>query len=429
MGIWLRRITSLTLIALGIALLFLPFNSTRSGSIDKEIIVLQEEKLLNPDAIRAQFPGQMITDITGPEFNPDDYQDLWRAMINLGDKWLNESGDLEEWHRLQNTILGGVTPVQLVVFREALIVCTIGKDQETGADIALFNYLGRYNLDIQELSEKNLSRYPSIIQAIKTLEAGGTVNFDTHTIPGHEWHKMVDKYLEPLVDSQTFTFDGTFYGPEFEMEYTPIEGTISYLGTLMQVFGALSLLGGFYLIRRLYIRKKGIMVNPQGIALLNDGITLLFAIPSVYMVVTVSLTKTLDIAPLINDDFPIFMGVFFFLVGIPALTLYTSRFTAQSVEIDSEGISVDSLMGKDFIAWQSIESLDFSDEYIVVGRSGMLMPRQLQKCLELKGAEEDQRLTINEPQLKSVKRQIVSRFEQHAPDHLRDTLKNTLDEW
>ena len=182
------------------------------------------------------------------------------------------------------------------------------------------------------------------------------------------------------------------------------------------------------LVRRLYIRKRGIMVNPQGIAFLNDGITLFFAIPSLYMVVTSVLAKTLYIEPLINDSFGIFMGNFFFCVGIPVLTLYTSRFTAQSVEIDSKGVHVDSLMGKDFIIWESLESLEFSSEYIVVGRGGILLPRELQKCLTLIGKDE-QRLTVNEPQLKSIKGQIISRFKRYAPDRLKDTIKNTLEEW
>jgi len=106
MGIWLRRVFALGLISLGIALPFLPFNETRSGIIELETVSLQKEELLNPDEISAQFPGVEITDITGPELNPDDYSDLWRTFINLKEcNWTNDSSELEEWNRFQNSVL------------------------------------------------------------------------------------------------------------------------------------------------------------------------------------------------------------------------------------------------------------------------------------------------------------------------------------
>ena len=123
------------------------------------------------------------------------------------------------------------------------------------------------------------------------------------------------------------------------------------------------------------------MVNPQGIAIFYDVITLLFAVPSVYMVVSAALAKTMYIPPIIDDDFGIFMGMFFFCVGIPVRTVFTSRFTSQSIEIDSDGIHLDSLLEKGSITWESLESMDFSNEYVAVSRLGIPMPQQLQKRL------------------------------------------------
>jgi len=425
MKIWLRRISALGLISLGIVLIFLPFNDRRSGRIEKEIVSIKKQELLNPDEIRTQFPGHIITDITGPELNPDDYPDLWRAFINLKYyNYPNESSGLEEWNRFQDSVLKGIEKFRLVLFREGLITCSINNSQET----VFFKYLGRYNINIKSLSEADLIDYPSLTHLLKILDAGNTADSGLDTMPKDEWDRMSDRYLDSIEDSRTFNFKGNFYGPEFDSDITQIEGSISNLGNILKGIGVLSLVLGFMFVRRLYVRKRGIMVNPQGIALLNDGITLLFAIPSLYMVVTTVLVKTLYIQPLINDNFGIFMGNFFFCVGIPALTLYTSRFTAQSVEIDSKGVHVDSLMGKDFIAWESLESLEFSTEYIVVGRGGILLPRELQKCLTLIGGDE-QRLTVNEPQLKSTKGHIILRFNKYAPDRLKDTIKNVLDEW
>lgn len=432
MKIWFRRIVTLGLISLGIVLAFLPFNNNRSGRIEKEIVVIEKQELLNSDEIYTQFPNHEIIDITGPELNPDDYPDLWRAFINLKHyNYTNESGDLDEWVRFQSTVLKGIEKFRLIVFREGLISCSIDEKQENSVDgskIVLLTHLGRYNINIKNLSESDLVDYPTLISLLKVFEAGDTPDPFVNTMPKDEWNQMADRYLDSLVDSQTFKFNDSYYGPAFDLDITHIEGDIADLGIILKGIGILSLVLGFLLVRKLYIKKKGIMVNSQGIALLNDGITLLFAIPSLYMVVTTVLSKTLQVTPLINDDFGIFMGNFFFCIGIPAITLYTSRFTTQSVEIDSKGIHVDSLMGKDSITWESLKSLNFSNEHIVVGRRGVLMPRQLQKCLTLIGKQE-QRLTINEPQVKSIKAQIISKFERYAPDHLKDLIKKNLSDW
>jgi len=413
-------------------LIFLPFNDRRSGRIEKEIVSIQKQELLNPDKIHSQFPGHEIIDITGPELNPDDYPDIWRAFINLKHyNYPNESSGLDEWNRFQRSVLKGIENFRLVLFREGLITCDIDKRQEArvdGSEVVSFNYLGRYNINIKSLSETDIVDYPTLTHLIQTFDSGNTPASGSDTMPKDEWDRMANRYLDSLEDSQTFNFKGNFYGPEYDSEFTQIEGIISSLGYILKGIGALSLVFGILLVKKLYIRKHGIMVNPQGIALLNDGITLLFAIPSLYMVITTVLAKTLHIIPLINDDFGIFMGNFFFCIGIPALTLYTSRFTTQSVDIDSRGIHVDSLMGKDSIKWEALESLNFSNEYIVVGRGGILMPRQLQKCLKLIGKEEKS-LTINEPQLKLIKGQIVSNFIHYAPDHLKNTIEKILGEW
>lgn len=406
MRVWLRRILALGLISLGIALTFLPFNETRSGLIELETVSLQKEALLSPDKISAQIPGMEITDITGPELNPDDYPDLFRAFISLGKDWTNDSGDLEEWNRFQNSVLHEISQSRLIVFREGLIACSIGKEEKAGEDVpdvVLFTYLGRYNPNIKELSESDLADYPAIINSVKSIDAGDKPDSESATIPKEEWDRMVDRYLDPLVDSQTFKFNGTFYGPEFGWDVIKMEGRVSGLRTTLKVIGVISVLIGFLFMRRLYFRKRGIMVNPRGIAILYDVITLIFAIPSAYMIANTVLTKTMFIPSIIEEDFILFMGNFFFCAGIPIVTLFTSRFTSQSVEIDSEGIHVDSLIEKNSITWESLDSMDFSDEYVPV--------------------------IINEPQLKATKSQIAERFEQYAPDHLREKIKQLLTRW
>jgi len=431
MKVWLRRTGALALISLGIALLCLPFNDTRSGTIEGESVSLQKEELLSPDTIGARFPGMEIRDITGPELNPDDYPDLWRVFIGLGKDWTSDAADLEEWNRFQDAVLQGTSPWCLVLFREGLIACSTGKEEQAGKDApdsARFTYLGRYNPHIRELTESDLAGYPAIAAVVEGLDAGDEPGREPATIPKGEWDRMVDRYLDPLVDSQTFTFKGTFYGPEFGWDVITMEGRVPGLRMTLKGIGVVFLLMGLLLMRRLYFRKGGIMVNPRGIAVLYDVITLLFAVPAAYMLANIVLAKTMFITPIIEEDFILFMGTFFFCAGIPVVTLFTSRFTSQSVAVDSEGIHVDSLTEKNSMTWESLQSMDFSDEYVPVMRAGIPMPRQLQKGLKLKG-KTGQSVIINEPQLKATKRHIAEQFEHHAPDRLKETIRQLLTEW
>ncbi len=64
----------------------------------------------------------------------------------------------------------------------------------------------------------------------------------------------------------------------------------------------------------------------------------------------------------------------------------------------------------------------------MVGRVGLMMPRKLQKTLVIKDTLGRQ-LIINEPQLKSIKQDIIQKLIQFAPDRLRGEYKELLDEW
>ncbi len=427
MKIWFRRILALALISLGIALAFLPFNDTRSGSVETEVVYLQKEKLLDPEVVHAQYPGEEISDITGPEFNPDDYPELWSVIIDLDAEWNNNSCEIDEWNVFENSFFKEKKEFRLMVFRDGLISCSTASNNAESVKVG-FSFIGRYNSHIKELSESDLKKYSSITKAIENINFGKESFSDLTPIPKTEWDKMVTKYLNPIEDLQTFKFEGIYYGPEFELDTIWKEGTVANLKLILKAIGVILFLIGFSLIRRLYNRKRGIMINPPKVAVLFDVIVLLFAIPSAYMVANLVLSKTLFITPITSEEFILLMGTFFFCLGIPFVTLYTSRFTSQSVLFSAEGIFVDNLVSKDFMAWESLDSIEFSNEYVMVSRVGMPLPKHVQKCLRLIG-KEGQRIIINEPQLKSVKKKVIAKFEEFLPDHLKEKILQMLVKW
>ena len=307
MKIWLRRVLALALIAMGIALVAFKFNNIQSGSIDTEIVKLQLVEFVDSEIIESQFPGIEIIDVTGPELNEDDYPCIWRVFNYLDEDWLTDSCEIDEWELLEESVLIEKQDSNLIIFRGVLSSCI--KNRENG--VVIFNYLGENNLDLQDLTDKDLSRFPIIQKSVIELEAG-KAGEDISEIPLKEWEKLVDRHLELMYDLQCFRYNGKVYGPEFSSVYTAIEGEIANLGTILKIVGGLLLLLGLILIRKLYFRKRGIMVNPQKVAFIYDVVTLLLAVPSAWLVASLILEKLLFIPPVYEDDEMYFMGVFFF---------------------------------------------------------------------------------------------------------------------
>lgn len=425
MTIWLRRIFVIWLLSLGIAMLFLPFNNTKSGSISEEVVTLEKQIVLNPDDISAQYPGVDIVELTDSELNREAYPCVAGVIRNLRKDYPNDFCELEKWNKFQLEVLKEKSEPRLILYWHRLVYCSLDKGKTN--PVVQFKYLGDYYLKIKEFTKEDLSHYPLILDAVKHLEAADKAYSD-QSIPQGLWYKMVNKHLDPFEDAQTFKYNGNYYGPQFGWDTRYMEGEVKQLALILRIIGTIAILAGMFLARRLYNPKHGIMINPQRVAILWDVIVMIFTIVAAYMVVCTVLLKGLFVTPFFNDDFSILMGNFFFFFSVPLVAFYISRLSFQSIEIDTDGIKVDSLRGKDTISWDSLESMDFSDEYVMVGRVGVLVPRQLQKRLKIKDTA-GHTIIINEPQLKSVKRDISLKFEQYAPVELIEKIKVLMNKW
>ncbi len=423
MKIWSRRVIALMLIALSIALVVFQFNNKQSGSVEREIVKLQLEEFVNSEILNSQFPGIKITDITGPELNEDDYSCIWRVFNYLDEEWLNDTCEIDEWTKLEELVLKEKKDTNLLLFRGVLASCVKNEENE----VVVFSFLGEYNLSLQELTDNDLSRYPTINKIVNELQTG-ILDENTNIIPVKEWNKLVDRYLDPTTDFQQFKYNNKVYSPEFSLDYEVKEGEIIYLPIILKIVGILFLLMGFIVTRKLYFRKRGIMVNPQKIAILYDIITLLFAVPSAWLFVSFVLEKLFFIPPVYAGNEIFFMGVFFLFIGVPLVSLFTSQLTSQSIGINSKGVIVDSLRVVEFVPWEELQSIEFSDEYVLVGRGGIPIPRKLQKSLKLTDISGNS-IIINEPQLKSIKNKIIQHFEIHMTGNLKNEFMKLLSEW
>ena len=312
---------------MGISMTFLPFNDTQSGSNDQEIVTLQAIDFVNLNELDDEFLGLEITELIGPHFNPDDYPDLWECFTNLSSyDSPSEICNLNEWNEFQSNVLEGILNLRLVLYREMLIGCTIEKSKDINetSEIVIFKPLGKYNPYVKTLTELDLQKHPKIIDAIGSVKT----NSEPISIPNSEWYGMVDQYLDPMNDLQTFHYKGEYYGPEFGWDYAEIKGTISNLSSTLKMIGIVFLLLGISALVKLFFTKSKKGNSPPKFTILLDAITLLFAIPSAYLTLNLLLNKAFFIPPVIEDEFLLFMGVFFFIVGIPVLARYTSKYAS-----------------------------------------------------------------------------------------------------
>lgn len=421
MKIWLRRVAFLWLTAMGIALLAFTYNNQQTGYKEFEVVQLQIENHLSFDEINTDYPGINIVEMNRPEFNQKDFPCMWWALNDLEEKWPADSCERTDFIKFQQLDFVEKTDVNLVVFNHRLIKCFKSGER------AVFNYLGEYNSHIKTLAENHISAFSHIRKVLNELESGISMD-NSSKIPLKEWNKLVARYLDPLYDSQCFRYNGKVYGPEFNSDFENMEGEIASLSIILKIIGAVLFLLGFLFIRKLYFRKRGIMVNPLQIAGLYDGITFLFAVPSAWLLAGIVLQKLLFIQPLFNEMELTFMGIFFFLFGIPFVSVFTSRIVSQSVQFNSIGILVDSLSEKNLIKWESLQSIEFSNEYVLVGRVGTIIPKKLQKSLKFTDSDNNS-VVLNEPQLKSVKKKIITHFQKYAPIQIREKFLRTLKKW
>jgi hypothetical protein len=419
MQIWLRRIIALWLIAMGIALIAFKYNNQQSGYAEKDVVYLKIENYLQPEKVKAEFPDVEPVELTGPEMNNDDFPCVWWAIYDMDETWTTDTCDVAEWEKVQRTFFDENDKQNLLVFHDMLIRA------EKYSGFVAFHYLGEYNPHLKDFSNEKLLKYPAIINAVNQLNSSEQTEAIVST---KDWNRFVARNLDPINDGQCFRYNEKVYGPEFGTDVIWKEGKIKALPMTLKIAGLVLLILGIWLLTTVYTKRSGIMINPQRVAMLYDGVALLFGVPAAWLLASVALEKWLYIEPFFDDEYMAFMGVFIYIFCIPFISAFTGRFTSQSLKISSKGILIDNIRNKKLIYWDEIAGFDFSDEYILVGRLGMPVPRKIQKSLKIHktngGAE-----IINEPQLKSVKDKIKKEVEKKSPESVKLNFLTILSEW
>lgn len=429
MSIWIRRTLALYLFPLGIAFLLFPFNDHRSGEESMEVVRIESAGFISLEELPEPFTGLPAVDLAYRDLEA--YPTVLHQVNLLNEDFREGSADLEEWNRLAGDCSFDRSDVAVIVFRAKVFGFKVNSLESevgapSGADVDV-TYLGASDPLVKTVTEGDLAAYPSVARAIGQIESGIS-SYDSEPISSEEYQRFTQDFIDPASYSYAFRYSGDYFRGAHSTDWVQFSGTIPGLRSWLAGVGALALAAGAMLFFGLYRRRSGIMVNPQWVAILWDGITTALLIVAAYPVADTILVKMLHLAPYITDDYSVFMGNFCFFLGAPFVALYTSRFTSQSVKFDEQGIEIDGLGGRQYLAWSDFQDVDLSNEYIAVGRVGVAVPKKLQTSLRIRG-KQGQEICMNEPQLRSVKAQICAELLRFLPGEFQEDVKAKIKAW
>ncbi|UCF39047.1 MAG: hypothetical protein JSU96_09510, partial [Acidobacteriota bacterium] len=411
MLIWIRRTLALWLLSVGIVLLLFPFDSERSGSSETPVMVLEPLSLIDPGQIPERFRSLEVMEANYQVL--EQFPSLLEAVMRMNADFGEWSCTEEDWTRFAAANLPAGQGAALLVFRAKLFgierLAEPAGSESASDELLVIRFLGEYDPLVPDLTEEDLREFPAVLAAVREQDAQGG-NFDPVPISLDEWDRFHEAVISPDSYSNGFRVNGKTYQNAYTFDYVQFSGSIENLDRYLAVSGLLGIIVSVFLFRRLYFRRRGIQVNPPWVAVLWDGITVALLVVAAYPAVDTALVKILHLTPSITDDFSIFMGNFCFYFGAPFVSLFTSRLCDQSVTIGPDGIVVAGLLAEESVSWAEMEGLNLSSEYIAVGRLGLPVPKELQKCLKIDRQTGDP-VFINEPQVRSVKSRLVSEIE------------------
>lgn len=207
------------------------------------------------------------------------------------------------------------------------------------------------------------------------------------------------------------------------------------LGVILPDIGKISLILiaisvmviGSLILLPLYKFPPGVLINPPWVAKFYDLIAVLFGGAAAIIVVDIILVTCLGIQTTLDDEYLRFMSVYFLLIGIPILAAFTSRLAHQVIRVVKNGIHIETSTSE-LIEWNDIKSIQLIDEFVLVGRVGLLIPSKLQKRLCIT-TQNGQQHYLNEPQTASKKKEVIDQIIVNMPEPLREDSLSILQNW
>lgn len=424
---WALRVLALGAISLAIPLLVAPFHTSYSETTGEGFVQFKARPAVDAaKAVREYGDSVHVVSLENLDRFPMVKDRLTFINSSNQEAWIGK--DFDQWAALQSEEWGGPRDLRLVSFRGSLIVVEsqFGEPESPGAEkprMAQFRYLGDLpDKDLPIITPDELAGLPDGQFALRRADG------DPLGIPEEAWDEFTDGMFTDDNPAQAFSYNGQHYQTGYEWVEETAEVTVAGLQTGLRVTGLLLLALGVYCFRNLYSLGRGVAVNPRWVAVLWDGIVLPFTMLAGFLTADAAVAKLFSVAPLVDDSFGTFMGIFFFVFSLPVVAAYTTRFTVQTIRADAEGIHIEGAGGGDFIRWDDLCEIGFSDEYVAVVRAGFPLPRKLQRRLSLE-SRNGRKVLINEPQVRSAKDAVANELLRGAPEGWKAKVRERLREW
>jgi hypothetical protein len=186
---------------------------------------------------------------------------------------------------------------------------------------------------------------------------------------------------------------------------------------------------GLLLKRSRMVIENGIRVNTSWNVVAMDGVCIIAATTVSLFLIDGYSSWFSGSSPLLGSD-PYAMDVVLvmYLPSALVLALFVTSTGSQIVTIDAKGLVIAGAFGVENVEWANIEKLVPDEQYVIVSRVGIPMPRHLRTNLEVT-TNDHNILTVYQPGLKSTSKIILEKFRQCAPPSLQDDLDTIETAW
>lgn len=174
-------------------------------------------------------------------------------------------------------------------------------------------------------------------------------------------------------------------------------------------------------------QPSGIRISPLWTVAAMDVVCIIAATMAIFFIIDGYADKYLGLTRGITDPLVADVIAFMFLPSALVLALLVTSAGGQNITINEAGIKVTGPFGTQMVVWNEIERLRPDEQYVAVSRLGVPMPRHLRTNLEIVCGSGT--ITVYQPALKGISRQVLGRLRENAPRPLLKDLDGIEAAW
>lgn len=224
-------------------------------------------------------------------------------------------------------------------------------------------------------------------------------------------------------------------GPFNDYRPAPLEARMAGAGPVLveglalgrMVAAGVLLLAGVWVMAGQYKKRPGFNVSPTWSAILVDLIIVAFTGMGSFILLDWLAVQWFGVGSFLNDEAVVAVTGIMYLPALAILAGFACNSATQSLEVTAEGLTRHGPGRSRFISWEEIEGVGLTDTHLVKVHGDTALPRKLQTKLAIKTAGGE--VTLFEPALKDIKREMLAAMRQVAPERLAPDLDQVAEGW